>query len=53
MLPIQLEILCVSDELSDNNLEVSEPIGRKLFAFLSLEISRNPFWNKKHFCCSK
>jgi len=38
-----VEILHVSDELRENNLEVSEPIGKKFFAFPSLKFSRNPF----------
>lgn len=44
---IRPEILYVSDdldELSDNTLEVPEPVGRKLSAFPSLEISSNPFF---------
>lgn len=43
ILAIQVEILHISDELRENNLEVFKPTGKKSFAFPSLKISRNPF----------
>lgn len=40
---IRAGILHVSDELRENDLLVSELIGKNFFAFPSLKISRNPF----------